>query len=370
MKLLILSDANSIHTRKWSKSLKDKGLNIKLFTLFKPKNDILEDYKKNNIEVFYSDLKPNIRDLRSPNISKLRYLLSLPALLRIIKSYNPSIVHAHYASSYGFLGILSRFRPLIISVWGSDVYFFPRKNKFYAFLLRHILIKANIVCSTSKVMKNLIERNFSIRNVHVVPFGVDTSYFKPKISKNIDFAVGTIKSIEDHNGIDCLLEAAHILINQRNKNIKFKIIGDGTLRKAMEKKASDLDLNEKVKFYGSISHDKVSSYYHKLSIFIAVSTRESFGVSVLEAAACGIPSITSNVGGLIEVNSNNETGLIIPANNPFELAEAINKLHSDMNLRFKLGINARKRVQKYFEWSKNVNQMIGIYENCYNEKKF
>ena len=67
----------------------------------------------------------------------------------------------------------------------------------------------------------MIERNFSIKNVHVVPFGVDTSYFKPKISKNIDFAVGTIKSIEDHNGIDCLLEAAHILINQRNKNIKF-----------------------------------------------------------------------------------------------------------------------------------------------------
>ena len=113
-----------------------------------------------------------------------------------------------------------------------------------------------------------------------------------------------------------------------------------------------------------------SCYYHKLSIFVAVSTRgEFFGVSVLEAAACGVPSITSNVGGLIEVNSNNETGLIISANDPFELAEAINKLYSDTNLRFELGINARKRVQKYFEWNENVNQMISIYESCYNEKK-
>ena len=369
MKLLILSDANSIHTRKWAKSLKDEGLDIKLFSLFKPNKDILEDYKKNNIEVFFSELKPNIRDLRRPNISKLRYFLSLPALLRAIKTFNPNILHAHYASSYGLLGILTRFRPLIISAWGSDVYFFPKKNKFYAFLLKYIFKNANVVCSTSKVMKNLIERNFLINNVQVVPFGVDTSYFKPKISKNIDFVVGTIKSIEDHNGIDCLVEAAHILINQRNKNIKFIIVGDGTLRKAMEKKASDLKLNEKVKFYGRISHDKVSGYYHKLSIFIAVSTRESFGVSVLEAAACGIPSITSNVGGLIEVNSNNETGLIISANDPFELAEAINKLYSDTNLRFELGINARKRVQKYFEWNENVNQMISIYESCYNEKK-
>ena len=61
------------------------------------------------------------------------------------------------------------------------------------------------------------------------------------------------------------------------------------------------------------------NYYNILSIFVAVSERESFGVSVLEAAACGVPSITSNVGGLIEVNLNNKTGLIISANDPIKL---------------------------------------------------
>ena len=193
-------------------------------------------------------------------------------------------------------------------------------------------------------------------------------HFKPKKTKMNPFTVGTIKSIEIHNGIDCLIEAANILINHRNKDINFIIVGDGAIKREMEKKSEELKLENRVKFIGYISHEKVIEYYEKLSIFIAVSTRESFGVSVLEAAACGLPSITSNVGGLIEVNSNNKTGLVISANDPLSLADSIDALYTNETLRLKLGLNARRRVKSLFEWTKNVDQMIKIYEDCKNEK--
>ena len=108
-------------------------------------------------------------------------------------------------------------------------------------------------------------------------------------------------------------------------------------------------------------------YYNLLSIFVAVSTRESFGVAVLEAAACGIPSITSNVGGLPEVNIHNKTGFVIPPENPKKLADSIMKLYKNETLRKEMSGNAKKRVVQAFNWDNNVNKMISIYESSLSD---
>ena len=97
-------------------------------------------------------------------------------------------------------------------------------------------------------------------------------------------------------------------------------------------------------------------------MFISVSTRESFGVAVLEAAACGVPAITSNVGGLPEVNQNNYTGYVIPPNDPEKLANSIFKLFKDKNLKDQMEENARDHVTKQFNWNKNVIQMVNVYQ--------
>ena len=110
-------------------------------------------------------------------------------------------------------------------------------------------------------------------------------------------------------------------------------------------------------------HQNVYDYYKKLSVFIAVSKRESFGVSVLEAASCGIPAITSNIGGLKEVNLNNETGIVINHDDPVKLAESIVLLSKKDKLRLEMGQRARERVVKYFNWNESVSQMIKVYKN-------
>ena len=114
--------------------------------------------------------------------------------------------------------------------------------------------------------------------------------------------------------------------------------------------------------YLPIYHYLCQKVEQRLSIFIAVSTRESFGVSVLEAAACGIPAITSNVGGLPEVNKHDETGIVILPERPNELAEKIIYLYKNNQWRLKLGNNARRRVVSDFNWDKSVSQMLKIYD--------
>ena len=323
MKLLLLSDANSVHTFKWAIALKNRKVDLLVFSILKPNNDFNYKYKQNGIDVISSNLNIKLNKLREPSFRKINYLSCLPLLKKTIKNFNPDIVHAHYASSYGFLALFCKYRPIILSVWGSDIYFFPYKNKIFKSLMKFVIRHPDVICSTSSTMKDLIEKDYMRYDVNVVPFGIDLKIFKPNRNKNFKFTVGTIKSIENHNGLDCLIDAANIIINKYDLDIKFLIVGDGSLKNKMQDKAKNLKIEKNIEFVGSVKHEKVPKYYDLMSIFVAVSTRESFGVSVLEAAACEIPSITSNVGGLPEVNLHGKTGFVLNPNEPHRLAKSI-----------------------------------------------
>ena len=92
MKLLILSDANSIHTQKWAISLAKEGLNVTLFSLFKPDDRIFKKYSESGVYVESTDLKHKIRNLRNPNLSKILYLTALPRLNKLINLLSPDII--------------------------------------------------------------------------------------------------------------------------------------------------------------------------------------------------------------------------------------------------------------------------------------
>lgn len=361
MKILILSDVNSIHTTRWAESLKTKNIDLQIFSFFKPKKSNKIRFKELNIKVISPDLQKKIKNLREPNISKIKYLQSILLLKKTIKAFQPDILHAHYASSYGVLGMICKFRPYVLSVWGSDIYDFPNRNILNNMLLRLVIKSATTICSTSIAMKKIIEKKYNRQDVEIVPFGIDLNYFNFNKIKNNDFTVGIIKSIEKYNGVDILIDSANILVNQLNKNITFIIVGEGSIKKEMEQKVSALKLDNSVKFFGFIPHNMIKTYFNKINVFISPSIREGFGVSVLEASATGVPAITSNVGGLQEVNVHNKTGFILEKNNPDILAKNILKLFKNRSLTEKLGRNARTHVEKNFNWIDNLNKMIDIY---------
>lgn len=120
MRILLLSDANSVHTQKWVSVLIGRGLNVGLFSLRKPEGVFWDALEPNSIELRWSDT-----GVKRGIAGKATYLFAIPTIRRFVHEFKPDILHAHYATSYGLLGVLSKFKPLIISVWGSDVYDFP-----------------------------------------------------------------------------------------------------------------------------------------------------------------------------------------------------------------------------------------------------
>src|ERR1043166_4818826 len=121
MRILLLSDINSSHTQKWAEGLAQKGLVIAVFSISNPSSDW---HKKSGIEIFGNTSKKRGSGL----LSKASYIRLVPDLKKAITVFQPDIVHAHYASSYGFLAALSGFHPFVISAWGSDLMEFPLKN--------------------------------------------------------------------------------------------------------------------------------------------------------------------------------------------------------------------------------------------------
>ena len=366
MKVLLLSDAHSIHTVKWAKSLSKKGIEIAVFSLNFNENEANPYQNDINVKVYYC-VDKNAKK-RSSGFAKLSYLSALPALKKAISEFKPDIVHAHYASSYGLLGALSGFHPYIISVWGSDVFDFPDISFLHKAVINYNLFKADRILSTSKVMA-VETGKYTDKEVIVTPFGIDLDKFKPlnvnSLFNDKDIVIGTIKTLEEKYGIEYLIKAFAIVKNKyHNLPLKLLIVGDGSLSENLKKLVHDLNIEDETVFTGKIAHELVPVYDNMLSVSVSVSVSnsESFGVAIIEASACGKPVVVSDVGGLPEVVENGVTGIVVPPRAPEKTAEAIEKLVLDEKLRKQMGEAGRKRVAKFYDWNKNVEQMIEIYK--------
>lgn len=362
MKLLLLSDPNSPHTIKWATSLAKNNINILLFGL--GKLDVVDYDGLTNIEV------KTLNEIVTRNegaLSKIKYLKALPYLKKIIKEYKPDILHAHYATSYGLIGALTGFNPFIISVWGSDVFSFPKKSFLHKEILKFNLRKADKILSTSYVMAKETSL-YTNKEIEVIPFGIDINQFKPMEVESLfdkkDIVIGTVKTLEEKYGIEYLIKAFKIISDKYpNLPLKLLIVGGGSLENKLKNLVKELKIDNKTIFIGRVPYKDVPKYQNMLTISVSVSDSESFGVAVLEASACEKPVIVSNVGGLPEVVDDGVTGIVVPPKNPEKTAEAIERLILDKGLRDKMGKAGRKRVEKIYRWEGNVEHMIRIYKD-------
>ena len=365
MKILLLADSNSSHTIKWATSLAEKDFEIIIFSFTENVTDIYKKYKSIIIE---SAGIPRIKQFNTElHFSKVIYFSAIPAVKRIIKKYKPDILHAHYASSYGLLGAITSFHPFIVSVWGSDVFDFPKKSFLHKVIMKYIFRKADKILSTSNIMAT--ETNlYTQKKIEVTPFGVDTEKFQPRKSINLfrneAIVIGTVKTLEKKYGILFLLKSfANVKSKHPELPLKLLIVGGGTEEKQLKALAVRLKISGETIFTGKINHDEVNKYHSQFSIavFPSINDSESFGVSVLEASACEVPVVASKIGGVPEVVQDGITGILVSPKDEMVLAEAIEKLVLNADLRSKMGKAGRKFVQQNYELKSSVAKMTIQY---------
>ena len=353
MRIAILASGRSYHATRWASGLSERGLKVGFFTIHSVERPLASD-----IDVF---------SLGSG--SKADYLLSANRVRASLKQWKPDLIHCHYATGYGLLGKLSGQKNRIVSLYGSDVFDFPFKSYIHKKLLYYIIHGASAVLSTSHVMADKFHKIYPDLSMPVVtPFGVDINKFVPvnNIADGAVINIGIVKKMERKYGVDVLIDAFSEVIKTNPKyDWRLNIVGEGSQRMALEEQVRILGLQSNINFIGAIQNNRVPGFLAKQNVFIVPSRdeSESFGVAAVEAQACGLPVIASDVGGLPEVISDGETGFIIPKENKDALAQAIEKICLNDELRQNMSVAARENAVRKYNWSNNLDQMIEIYTN-------
>lgn len=369
-RIAMLSDANNPHTIRWVRALAERGHELLVYSL----SDLRESRAFEglpNVRIESAAIPSEVIANGQGGIGKLRYLRAVPALRRAILAFRPNVVHAHYATSYGLLGLACGARPLVVSVWGMDVYNAPSESLLLRQVVRTVLTRADAVLSTSHVMKARTAELVR-RHIHVTPFGVDIRRFAPRAaagggSDSKPVVVGTVKTLEPKYGIEYLIRAFARLEHHgiRSDAVRLLIVGSGWLSSDLERLARELGIVDRTEFAGRVSYDSVHLYHQRMdvSVFPSIEDSESFGVAAVEAQACGVPVVVSDVGGLPEVVLRETTGFVVPPRDVDSLASAIARLVVDHDLRRRFGEAARAHVVERFSLEACVRQLEQIYRD-------
>lgn len=348
MRIAFLAAANSIHTVRWVNALAERGHDILLLSL-----------QKNT-----APLHAGVTLKRLPIPAPLGYFLNTATARFHLQNFQAEMIHAHYASGYGTLARKLNLKPLLLSVWGSDIFAFPKKSRWHRQLLIKNLKAADRVASTSHVMAQETRKYASELSLSVTPFGVDVQAFTEPVKKNKGpLVLGTVKTLAPVYGIADLIQAFALAYQQGlPQDARLMIVGEGPQRKALQELAQQKGVSANIDFIGYVPHDEVPYYLHQMDVYLALSHQESFGVAILEASACGLPVIASDVGGLPEVVLSNETGFLTPVQDPDAVAQKILQLAADEALRYRMGARGRAFVCERYSWSASVLLLEGIYQ--------
>jgi glycosyltransferase involved in cell wall biosynthesis len=236
---------------------------------------------------------------------------------------------------------------------------------------KQVLKAADKIIVVSKATRNYVQSlGADPEKTEVLHNGVDLNRFKPqpeardamrkKLEIPIDASVAlTVRRLVYKNGIDTLLESAKIAV-KKNLSLVYLVVGGGPDFAQVKAKAKQLGIEKNIRLAGFISDGELPLYYNVADFFVLPSkSGEGLPLVALEAMACGLPVVATDVGGIREIMVDGY-GEIVPPNNPELLAEAAENLaDSDFSSRRN---ELRRTVEQKFSWDTNVKKLVAIYE--------
>lgn len=311
-------------------------------------------------------------------IEKLKkYFHFFSDIFRALNEDKYDLIYVHYVGHTLLPFLLFKrnlSKPLVVNAHGSDIFSVSNIGHLIQKMITPIIKEADMVVVPSNYFKSIIEEKFSIHknSIFISPSGgIDTNLFMPlALEKREIFTVGFVSRIDEGKGWDVLLDAVYLL-KQKNLNFKVLLVGSGDQNDAMLKKIDELELSGIVEYVGAKPHDELPYYFNQMDIFAFTTTRlaESLGLVGLEAMACGVPVVGSNIGGLPSYISENVNGKLFETGNSAMLAKYIEffmalnkdefskyKTHAlETAKRYDSKIVARELADKLKEVSKYTN---------------
>jgi len=266
------------------------------------------------------------------------------------QKYDVFLIHKPFDFFIAYF--MKRINPQLITVFvsgGEDFYGF---DKFFVMYI-------DFLFAVSENNKEIIQQRYN-RKVNVLHNGVDTKLFKidPIIrkkfrkkfnleNKKVLISIGRVVKLK---GFQLVINALKDL-----KKFNYVLIGDGEYLNILKKMAKENSVEDRVLFLGNIDNKELYKYLNMGDIFIQPTIgNEAFGITIIEAMACGLPVVASKNGGIVDIIKDKENGYLFEINNIKDLKDKI--LMVDSNL------NPRKFVEENFTWEKTVDNLLKFIE--------
>lgn len=368
-----------IYIREISQAISELGHNI--FVITQAQDDKHREYNDGKVKIFEVPFRhigffSFLRNSLPKTIERLEYgFWTSQKLNQIIKKYHIDIVESPESWMGGFWYYLFENKPLlliklhtpegIIFKWNGgantrDIQFINRLEKFW-------MTKANLLIGVTKAITELVSNYYAlnINSYLVISNPLDFDLFKEIKKtefKNHELNVLYTGRLEFRKGIHILIRAIPKVL-QEVPEAKFIFIGaDCGMKWFIEKKINEYNCQSNVILLDQIPREKLIQYYNAATVCIVPSLWENFPYSCLEPMAISKPVIASNTGGIPEIITNNETGILFTPGSSAELAKKIITLLYDDNLREYIGINAAKHIRKICNPKHIANIMVDIYQ--------
>lgn len=229
------------------------------------------------------------------------------------------------------------------------------------------------VIAISGPVKDHLKNDFKVsgQDIEQIKSGIELSRFKrvdnrqksqirQRLGIKDKLTVGIIARLSDVKGQDILLRAFKSVVQK--KEVQLLLIGEGPFKGQLLKISNDLKFKDEVVFINNSGN--IEEYMSALDIFCMPSRQEGLGLSIMEAQACGLPVVASNVGGIPELIEHGQTGVLVEKENESALAEALIDLLDCKEKRDLIAERAYQLAQKKYSKEEMVKQTLRVYQGC------
>ena len=287
------------------------------------------------------------------------------ALRRILRELRPDIVHAGPIQTCAFIAALAGSHPLLGMSWGYDLVQDAGRSRWWSWVTRHTLKRCDWFVSDAQVSRAAaIEYGMDPRKVTVFPWGVDLVRFSPMPSDRNEgtFTLFCSRTWEPLYGVDVVVRAFAQLA-PTHPGLGLILLGGGSQAADLRRMLLNAGLLERVYFGGTVPQRELPGWYHRADLYLSASHVDGSSVSLMEALACGLPVLVSDIPGNREWVREGENGWLFRDGDAGDLAAKILKACENRQMLPEMGRRARLDVEARADWKKNAAVLMQTYDS-------
>lgn len=344
--ICLLSDARSVHTRRWAAELSRRGLRVHVVSF--AAGDVP------GAEVHHVPLRHGLK--------ALGLVAALPALRRVLRRIDPAILHAHYVTSYGIAGALAKVAPLVATAWGSDVLVVPQASPVMRRAVRLALARADLVTCVAAHMADTMRALGLAREIAVMPFGVDVTVFHPgRRAAAPDVDVVCTRPCDPIYNVELLIRSLPAVV-ARHPSLRCVLVGGGADQEAMRALAGSLGVGANVEFAGVVTQDQLATWLGRARVFVSPARSDGNNISLNEGVACGCLPVCTDIPANREWLTDGVNGFLAPVDRPDVMGQRILAALEPDPRYPEWAASNWEQVQRRANWARNVDTMTEHYD--------